>query len=484
MKITVKNLLNSTVIFAVGNIISKAIGLISIPVVVSYVAVHEYGIAGMILGLGVLLVPLFGLGTSAAVGASYFSKNTPSEREQVLCTAYFFLIIMSALLFSVGFFLSEYINNLLFTSGNYALEVKIGIVGFGLMLLSQTLLLRAQFLNRPDIYSTHLVLNSSVCFLTSFYCVAFLEKGALGVLIGVAAGQAAAAVFLHLRFLKFIFCLRQFKVHILSEICTSGLKLLPGFCFLFVIQGGVRFPVERFGSLDELGHLNLALAIGGALGVLTAAMLSAWFPYSLSLKDDWENRKTEVSKIFLVYVICGCASVVLIQLLLYPIAFYIFSPSYLPSIKIVGMITLSTFMISVASFMQLPLYLADRYNMVVTAQGRGAFVCVLTYGIIYVSPLIGASFSLIISGYFLLYFQQRLNKKVAAKFTFPINLILAFRIFGLTTLVASLSAFGVFERLGLVWVFILMAISVLYFLLEACLNFKSVRGLFIMMLPK
>ena len=69
------NLSKNSVIYGVGSVITRFVGLIMLPLFTSYLSPTEFGILAMLALLTMVVHPVFSLGLTVAMGASYFENN-------------------------------------------------------------------------------------------------------------------------------------------------------------------------------------------------------------------------------------------------------------------------------------------------------------------------------------------------------------------------------------------------------------------------
>ena len=103
MKSAILNLGKDTVIYGLGTAINRFVGLLMLPLFTSYLNPEEYGILAMLALLNLVIQPVFSLGMSVAMGASYFEQMTLRNHSTVLWTVATINFISAAFLILIAF---------------------------------------------------------------------------------------------------------------------------------------------------------------------------------------------------------------------------------------------------------------------------------------------------------------------------------------------------------------------------------------------
>ena len=84
------SLISNTGIYAVGNLMRKAVGFLLIPIYTRVLTPEDYGIVGLTLAVGGLLGILLGLGVRPAVARLYFDYRNDRRQLGAYITTNFF----------------------------------------------------------------------------------------------------------------------------------------------------------------------------------------------------------------------------------------------------------------------------------------------------------------------------------------------------------------------------------------------------------
>ena len=455
------------------------LGLLMLPIFTSYLAPEEFGVAGFLISLGALLLPLLSFGITASLGVCYFNQDSETSQESVFTAAAVLLSLSALAMIPLGYLLGGTVSQLLFEVADYDLEVFVIFIGFAASLAAQTWLLRSQLLDRPAIYALSNVCNVVVGLSTSWLLVAGQGYGALGLLIGHTVGHIVQLACL-------IYGNRDARLTspemlpMMAELVKQGLPLIPGFGFLYLIQNAIRWPVQRVGGLEELGLLNIAITLGAGIGVITTAVATAWLPYAMSYKDSWQEGRYRVQSAFTLYFAFGCLLVTLMAVGSQFIMLVMADEKYLLSAKLIGLTSCFTFLISIYSLLQLPLYLNDKVKYNSIPQGVASILTAATFLLVFCDVLVGAGFSLVLGAVFLIGCQQVMVHRLAADYRLPIKRLPIMRMTVVMLLVIFASMFNepyfMFDSLPLV-----LAISVgllIYYYVESGIETQRLLGFY------
>src|SRR5688572_5135404 len=91
-----KTLVSHTVVYGLGSSGTRLIGFFLIPVYTRYLTPADYGVLALVAMLDQLLFIVMNMGQSTALFRTYFARENPADRQAVLTTS-LWLILMTAL---------------------------------------------------------------------------------------------------------------------------------------------------------------------------------------------------------------------------------------------------------------------------------------------------------------------------------------------------------------------------------------------------
>jgi O-antigen/teichoic acid export membrane protein len=335
----IKTVAKHFLVYGLGNILSRIVGFILIPVYTHYLTTSEYGtlellelttyIAGMFLALGI----------SQSVMRFYYDFEEPQQRNTVVCTALFSIWVIS--LFGMFWFIlfSPGISILVFKSSNNGGLFRLIFLTLTFSLANEIPLsfIRAQ---QKSVLFTVISLSRLILSLglNILFIVGF-RWGVRGIILSAAITQGINSIFL------FFYTIKQTGIHFswtkLKHMLVYGLPYIPGGLGMFVLNFVDRFFLQRFASLSEVGIYSLGYKFGMIINPLvTDPFFSIWRPKMFELAK--KEKAKDIYSIMLTYFLFLEIFLALgISILIKDVLKIISSPEYHSAYKIVPLILLS-----------------------------------------------------------------------------------------------------------------------------------------------
>jgi len=287
----IKKAFRQSVVYSLGNMSTKLIGLILIPLYTNqdYLTVDEYGVLGILEITSQVLVALMSLTLAQSLTRWFWDKNYIHRQKSIFFTSMIVLILVSAL-FLLGLLpFSEAISRLLFQSGAYRYVIQLLLLNTGLQILiaqTQTLL---KLQSKALWYSLANITKLSITLgLTIYFILARGKK-----LDGIYEAQLIGSLSIFLVMIPYI--IRQskarFERRILREMLHYSLPLMLASVsgvFFSVID---RYSLNYLDGIDRVGVYNLGYKLASTLKlvVITSVQL-ALSPILMKKMNDPDNR--------------------------------------------------------------------------------------------------------------------------------------------------------------------------------------------------
>lgn len=403
-------LLFGSVLYGLGGAAPRIISFLLLPVYTSYLTPADYGVLGLLIVLPALLLPVFSLGLSASIGVCYFAIEDQVERRAIISTSRVVTYVSSAVMLVVALFALDWVTNISVGSLEYRLHVLVAIATVVLNVLCLPLQLEQQFSGRPTEY---VVISLSGVFLASacsLILVVLFKAGAIGLLIGGLFGQVITYILL-------IFSGKErgtggaISSRVGMQLLKHGLPMLPSFIFLFVIQNGVRWPLEWLHGMDHVGLYSLGSNFGSVITLFTTGVITAWMPWVMAQSSRWEDNRILVARRFTQYFMVGSFLVLVFFCFAQPVLRILTPHDFFDAWIVVGLAAASNFMIAVFSLVLPPVYMAKKVPLILLSQGISAVVTVACMHYFLVYGILGASFSVFLGSLMLVVVQVIVNIK-------------------------------------------------------------------------
>jgi O-antigen/teichoic acid export membrane protein len=270
----IKTLISHTVVYGLGSSGTRLIGFFLIPVYTRYLTPVDYGVLALVAMLDQILFIVMNMGQSNALFRTYFSHDSARDRETVLTTSLWLILMASLPVGLLALALSGPLAVLLTGSGDYVSWVVVGIGAVMLKTLGRLpfAVLRAREESRR--YAWFSSGRAGIGMALAIVFVVGLHLGGRGVLLSqLVAELAVCAVLLPLtlRGLSLRFSRRD-----AGDLLGYGVYLLPSGLLNFVLHLGDRYFLKYFASLSAVGLYALGYRFAEILSFVMSAFQLAW----------------------------------------------------------------------------------------------------------------------------------------------------------------------------------------------------------------
>ncbi len=266
-----KKFFGHSVVYGIGNIISKLMGFLMIPIYTRYLNPEEYGLIEL-LDLNVYIISTVLIaGFAVAVGKYYFYYKKESDRKEVVSSALIFNVLTGLILSLFLFIFSRQFSIAFFKTDiyTYCFQLSFIILIFEVFLSTPFAYLRIKEV--PILYITISILRMFFGLALNIYFIVFLHMGVLGVLYsGVIVGVVSSVYLIYytIKETGISFSYSKFK-----EMFIFGVPLIPADLGMYLLNYIDRFFLNKFCSLKIVG----IYALGAKFGMLVNTLVSQPF---------------------------------------------------------------------------------------------------------------------------------------------------------------------------------------------------------------
>lgn len=416
-----KKLLNNSIVFAIGNMGSKILTFLLVPLYTFTLTTQEYGLMDLSVTTVNLLVPVVSL--SIYEGVLRFVMSKKYDSGTILSSGLSMISITSLiillLLTSLSFFNS--LTNV----------VALSAVVIILQMLRMTFGAYLRAIGKIKLFAVNGILLTfvlaifNVLFLSAFkfglsgYFYAFIISELTSVIFLVVAGR----LYNELSILKI-------DLSVVKQLLRYSLPLIPNSIMWWLINASNRYFVVAILGLQANAIFAVASKIPSVLNILSSIFFQAW---QLSAIEEYEsNSKSDFfSKILNYFVILLIISASGILSVIKPIIQYVIAPEYIESWKFVPLQLIAIVFSSISSFLGANYIASKETGGVLTTSLIGGAASI-TFNLIFINVfgLYGAGLSSMISfGLMSLIRYKQVNKKMPInldKVKFIISLLLIF----------------------------------------------------------
>jgi O-antigen/teichoic acid export membrane protein len=397
-----------TLIYGVGGLANRFIGMLFLPVFTAYLSPTDYGISAILGLITFVATSVFSLGLGAGIGPCYFEGNRQDKKEETIWTAFMLLIASDGLLVAGGILFASRLSILAFGTPAWAYLIELSIIAGALNILQIPLTLRLQFEERAWTFVLLTVVSSLVATGASLLMVVHFGRGVRGL---VEAGVIWQAVSLVLYISPTLPGLAfRASQNVATELLRLGLPLVPGFAFLFILLHANKYILQRMQGLDAVGIYSIGFNFGVVMNLLVLAFQTAWYPYFMSFVDRQQEARVLFGRIFTYYVLGVGSLTLLFFIAARPAVMLLVQPAFQGAYKVVGLSAAAQFLIGLFGLLLPGIYFAREVKYVSLVQAASALVSVgLTVALIHAGGIAGAAAALSLGALLLVALQYGWN---------------------------------------------------------------------------
>ncbi|WP_300099003.1 lipopolysaccharide biosynthesis protein [Methanosarcina sp.] len=296
----IKRLAKNSLGFAIGTILTQAIGFFLLPIYTRYLTPADYGILSIASVVSSVLVIFLIFGQGGAIGRFYYDYHHDSTKLRdylsticlSVCLISFAICVILCLLGDS--FFSIVLSDIPF---NPYLILVIWSAFLGVPLNFALILLQVR--ERAHTYSVINVAKFLISTILIIFFVVMQREGALGSL----KGQFVCSIiffFVALSYLKKDITIK-FDRNKFKESFYFGLPLIPHMLAGWITSLIDRLFLSWYWNLSIVGLYSLGYQIGSILSLITTAINFAWVPFFLSKATDEGEKAKHTFSILTTY---------------------------------------------------------------------------------------------------------------------------------------------------------------------------------------
>lgn len=268
-----KKISSQTLIYAVGILLSKAIGFFLIPLYTHYLTPEDYGILELLELTSFFAGFFIAMGIHNAILRYFAHYDQTWDKYDVVSTAILFVSFSGLLITVILVIFSNFFSQLLFDTEKYSHLFSIVFVNlyFGILLELCRTSLRAE--GKSVLFTILAVIYTLIAVSLNIIFIVVMGLGIKGILYSTLIVQLILLLYLTIYFYP------KTKLHFsfskLKLILKYGIPFIPTGIFLFILNWADRYFLKIYANLEIIGLYSLGYKIG-----MIVVMLGG-FPFSL-----------------------------------------------------------------------------------------------------------------------------------------------------------------------------------------------------------
>ena len=293
----IKKTFRKSTVYALGNMSTKLIGLILIPLYTnqSYLTVNEYGALSVLEITSQVLVALFSLTLSQSLTRWYWDAKFKERQKSIFFTTMLTLFVLSVLALSVGILLSLNISILLFQEAKYEYIINLLLINSVVQILITNIQTLLKLQSKALFYSLISIIKLTINLLLTIYFIVGMGKKLDGIFEAQLIGSSIALIVL----IPYAFKNIRFKIEtrILLQMLDYSYPLMLASIsgvFFSVID---RYSLNYMEGLEKVGIYTLGYKISSALKVIVITSVQLALSPLLMKKMNEPGHKPYYAKV-------------------------------------------------------------------------------------------------------------------------------------------------------------------------------------------
>lgn len=287
-------------IYGIGQVLSKAIIIILLPLHTNFINPGDYGVFNLLLVFMGFMAIAYSFGLNTAFLQFYLLESDARKKDNYFSSAFYVTLMIAFVLSLLIYSFKAPLSKVLFHSEQYQdlMNLVILILTFDSLILLCKNILRAE--ERAMFYAFISIFNVAINCILNIIFVVYLRAGVQGILIAYLLSSIATLLLLLPITLQHLSA--TISIELLKKMLVFGLPLLPSTLALFLIDSIDRNLIERYLGLEAAGIYGAGYKVSLVIKLFINAFNVAWVPFFLSLSND-ENAKQIFSKVLTYFTI-------------------------------------------------------------------------------------------------------------------------------------------------------------------------------------
>lgn len=260
-----KNTFKQTIIYSLGNLSSKVIGFILLPLYTGYLSLSEYGVLAILEATSQILIGIFGFNLTTSMMRWCASEKLINEQKRIISSTLFSSTFIAILFSMVSIPYSLEISNLIFDSVKYENYITILLLSVSFGVISNVPLEVIRFREKAGFYVFLTATKFLIIVLLNIYFIVYKNLGVEGIILSQLIGYIFVIVF------SFPFLIKNmnfsFSTKIIGEMFKFGFPLVFSTSALLALSLGDRYIIKYFMDEASVGIYSLGHKVASVINV-------------------------------------------------------------------------------------------------------------------------------------------------------------------------------------------------------------------------
>ena len=308
----IKRTIKQTSVYSLGNISTKLVGFILLPLYTAHLLPEDYGILAILQAIMQILIGVFGLNLPTAMMRWYVPEKDPEKQKSIVFTTLLSTLFIAVLLSVLLIPFSEQFALEIFENANFTIYFVFLFLAVSVGIVNNVPLNLIRLKEQSVFYITLTTIKFTLIILSNIYFVAYLKIGVEGIIISELIGHLFVIIFTIPLMIKN--SILKINLTALLEMIKYGAPLVFSTVFTFVLTLGDRFIIKYFYGDASVGIYSVGHRIASAINMLILQSFQLGFlPIAYKKLDD-PNAKRFFSKVLTYYTLVLVFSALVISL--------------------------------------------------------------------------------------------------------------------------------------------------------------------------
>jgi len=301
LKTALHRLAKGSLIYGIGGMLQRFMGLLLLPFYTRELSPHDYGVIALVSLVGVAMSGVLTLGTGNSMGLLYYLEQDKTKRPTIIWTNVLLMVVNGMLWYALLLNVAPVLSVWIFQTAQYAELLRLALIGCILGFIADPWLAFLRMEERAKEYVSITLISSFISIGLSIYLVLFIKIGVSGVILAGAIAQGIMLVVIWVvvgRKLPFGLDWQLFK-----PLIRIGFPSIFGLFAFLLIDYADRQMIERLLGLHDLGVYSIGYSFGMIMTIAVGAFGTAWPPFFMSYARKKDEAREIFSKVLTLYVI-------------------------------------------------------------------------------------------------------------------------------------------------------------------------------------
>ena len=304
-----KQLFKESIFYGIGNFITKASGLILLPLYAIYTSKAEIGLLALYESAFMFLLVVSGWGAKGGFTRWYNEMKSEKDKKSLFFTTYFFNVFTSAL----GVVLTGIVlfNLNLFNGADSERVIILFSASSLLKLLFDVPFILLRLQQKAFKQTTYQSINVGLTVLFTIYLLEVRKVGFEGIFLAQLCANGITLLLVLPLILKN--CHWYFQRKVLGEMIHYGYPLAISNILTLVLTISDRYILEAFYSLEAVGSFSVAIKVSNLLQFLVVGsfVTSYTYQYYKSMnEDDGTRYHVKIFTYFVLFMVLAGLAIV------------------------------------------------------------------------------------------------------------------------------------------------------------------------------